>query len=72
MATVFPKSIEQFAQLCSCLSNEQIYELFDSCNQEFRDLVLTTFWSHERVQEPTRSAMRQMGERYSIKSLMEY
>jgi hypothetical protein len=73
MRKLSPKTIAQFAMACEGLSNDDIYDLFyDECDQELRDEILCTFWSHNRVQETVRSAMRQVGARYGVTALLNY
>ena len=66
-------SIHQFAQACQNLSNDDVYDLFeDGITQELRDEIYLTFWTKPDNPEPARSALRQMGYRYSVQSLMDY
>jgi len=64
-------SMRNFADACADLSDNDIYELFESeISQELRDEIYATFWSIS--DEPARAALRQLGERYCIESLQDY
>lgn len=64
-------SMRDFADACIDLSNDDIYTLFeDAITQDLRDEIYRTFWSFSP--EPTRAALRQLGERYDIPSLQKY
>jgi hypothetical protein len=64
-------SMRRFALACQNLSSDDIYLLFeDEITQDLRDEIYATFWSISP--EPTRAALRQLGERYDIVSLQKY
>lgn len=64
-------SMQQFANACKGLHSDHIYILFeDEITQDLRDEITQTFWSVS--QEPVRSALRQLGERYDVRELQEY
>lgn len=64
-------SLRQFADACKNLSNNDIYELYENeITDELKQEIDYTFWSISP--EPCRAALRQLGERYSVRSLCEY
>ena len=64
-------TMKQFADVCHELSSNNIYLLFnDEITQELRDEIYQTFWSTSA--EPTRAALRQLGERYCSVGLQSY
>ena len=64
-------TMKQFADVCNDLSHNNIYCLYeDEITQELRDEIMQTFWSTSA--EPTRAALRQLGERYCSVGLQSY
>jgi len=64
-------SMQQFAEACVSLSNNDIYELYEyEITADLKQEIDYTFWSVSP--EPCRAALRQLGLRYDVMSLQEY
>lgn len=64
-------SMQQFAEACKNLSNNDIYELYErEITYDLKQEIDYTFWSISP--EPCRAALRQLGERYCVRELQEY
>lgn len=66
------RSIPEFAEFSRKLTSEEVYDLLESTSQDLRNEIYYTFWTPAENPEPARSAMRQMGARYVVDSLMQY
>lgn len=64
-------TISQFAEACSTLSSEAIYELFEfNLHDEMRDKIYEVADPHSA--EPARNAFNEIGKLYSVQSLIDY
>jgi len=64
-------SMQQFAEACINLSNNDIYELYEcEITADLKQEIDYTFWSVSP--EPCRAALRQLGARYCIHELEVY
>lgn len=65
-------TLEQFAAMCSYLTGDQIYEMFEShISEDLRDKVYALNTDAE-CPEPTRASLNALGELYKVKSLIDY
>lgn len=68
---VILNTIEEFAKASDNASFDEIYDLFEyNVSPELRDTIYGL--ADPESNEPVRNAMRQIGKRYGIKSLIEY
>lgn len=65
------QTVQDFALACKHLTSDEIYDLFESgISQELRDTIYAE--SEINSAEPCRSALNQIGMRYSVQTLADY
>lgn len=65
------QTVQDFALACKHLTSDEIYDLFESgISQDLRDKIYVHAVDHSP--EPCRSALNEIGARFSIQTLAQY
>lgn len=65
------QTVQDFALACKHLTSDEIYDLYeDNISQELRDKI--DVHAETDSNEPVRSALNQIGMRFSVQTLAEY